>query len=102
MRDNFVDMVLPVRAAQVAFQRLGRAADLPGLAASVGLLFVALACAALGLEIGALALMVISVLGELFFEDRSPTSSTLLQQATFGMPMRFVLRRGTRRGRALC
>ncbi len=92
MRDNFVDMVLPVRAAQVAFQRLGRAADLPGLAASVGLLFVALACAALGLEIGALALMVISVLGELFFEDRSPTSSTLLQQATFGMPMRFVLR----------
>ncbi|MDX6275885.1 MAG: hypothetical protein QOJ72_13, partial [Nocardioidaceae bacterium] len=85
-------MVSPVRAAQAAFQRLGRSDDLPGLAVSVGLLFVALACAALGLEIGALVLVVVSVLGELIFEDRSPSSSTLLQQATFGMPMRFVLR----------
>jgi hypothetical protein len=85
-------MVSLVSAAQAAFHRLGRSGDLPGLAISVGLLLAALVCAALGLEIGALVLVLASVLGELIFEDRSPSSSLLLQQATFGMPMRFVLR----------
>lgn len=85
-------MVTPVRTAQAAYHRLGRSDDLPGLTASVGCLFLALACAALGLEIGALVLVLVSILGELVFEDRSTTSSELLHQAAFGIPMRFVLR----------
>ncbi|KRC66713.1 hypothetical protein ASE12_19235 [Aeromicrobium sp. Root236] len=85
-------MVSPVRAAQAAFHRLGRTDELPGFLLSVGCLFLALLCAALGLEIGALSFLLLSVLGELPFEVRSSQSSELLDQAEFGMPMRFALR----------
>ncbi|KAA1399973.1 CDP-glycerol glycerophosphotransferase family protein [Aeromicrobium ginsengisoli] len=85
-------MVSPVRAAQAAFHRLGRTEELPGFLLSVGCLFLALLCAVLGLEIGALAFLLLSVVGELPFEVRSSQPSELLDQAEFGLPMRFVLR----------
>ncbi len=85
-------MVSPVRAAQATFSRLGRTEELPGFLLSVGCLFLALLCAVLGLEIGALAFLLLSVIGELPFEVRSSQSSQLLDQAEFGMPMRFILR----------
>lgn len=85
-------MVSPVRAAQAAFHRLGRTEELPGFLLSVGCLFLALLCAVLGLEIGALIFLLLSVVGELPFEVRSSTSSDLLDQAEFGLPLRFGLR----------
>lgn len=85
-------MVSPVRAAQAAFSRLGRTEELPGFLLSVGCLFVALLCAVVGLEIGALIFIVLSVIGELAFESRSSSASLLLEQASFGVPMRFTLR----------
>jgi hypothetical protein len=91
-RDNFVDMVSPVRAAQAAVSRLGRTQELPGFAATVGTLFLAIACAALGLEIAALVLIAASLAGELAFERSRSAASLLLTQASFGVPMRFALR----------
>jgi hypothetical protein len=85
-------MVSPVRAAQGAFHRLGRTEELPGFLLSVGCLFLALLCAVLGLEIGALALLLLSVIGELPFEVRSSSASRLLDQAEFGLPLRFGVR----------
>ena len=85
-------MVSPVRAAQAAFHRLGRTEELPGFLLSVGCLFLALLCAVLGLEIGALVFLLLSVVGELPFEVRSSNASELLDQAEFGLPMRFALR----------
>ncbi|MBC7632402.1 CDP-glycerol glycerophosphotransferase family protein [Aeromicrobium sp.] len=85
-------MVSPVRAAQAATQRLGRTEELPGLAMTVGSLFLALLCAVLGFEIGALVLLLVSVAGEVVFENRTSKASELLAQASFGMPMRFTLR----------
>jgi hypothetical protein len=91
-RDNFVDMVSPVRAAQAAVSRLGRTQELPGFVATVGALFLAVICAVSGLEIGALVLLLVSTLGELAFERRPSSASLLLKQAAFGVPMRFALR----------
>jgi len=85
-------MVSPARAAQAAFSRLGRTQEVRGFAVTVGALVLALVCAALGLEIGALALIVVSVAGELLFERKTSPASTLLNQASFGIPMRFALR----------
>lgn len=85
-------MVSPVRAAQAAFHRLGRTEELPGFLLSVGSLFLALLCAVAGLEIGALILLLLSVVGELVFESRPSNASLLLEQAAFGPPMRFALR----------
>jgi hypothetical protein len=85
-------MVSPVRAAQAAFHRLGRTDELPGFLMSVGSLFLAVLCAVLGLEIGALVLVLVSVVGELVFENRSSSASLLLDQASLGAPMRFALR----------
>ena len=85
-------MVSPVRAAQAAFHRLGRSDELLGLSLSVGCIFLAFICAWSGLEIGALALVLVSIIGELFLEGRSTSTGLLLHQATFGTPMRFMLR----------
>lgn len=85
-------MVSPVRAAQAAASRLGRTQELRGFAATVGALFLAVVCAATGLEIGALVLIAVSLLGELAFERRTSPASLLLTQAAFGIPMRFALR----------
>jgi hypothetical protein len=85
-------MVSPVRAAQAAVSRLGRTQELPGFVATVGALLLAVACAAAGLEIGALVLIVVSLIGELAFERRRSAASVLLTQAAFGVPMRFALR----------
>jgi hypothetical protein len=85
-------MLSPVRAAQVAVSRLGRTQELPGFAATVGALFLAVLSAVCGLETVALALIAISLAGELAFERRSSAASTLLAQAAFGVPMRFALR----------
>jgi hypothetical protein len=85
-------MVSPARAAQAAFHRLGRSDQLLGLFLSVGCIFLAYACAWVGLEIGALALILVSIFGELFLEGRSTSTGLLLHQANFGTPMRFMLR----------
>lgn len=91
-RDNFVHMVSPVRAAQAAFSRLGRTEELPGFLLTVGSLFLAIFCAVVGLEIGALVFILLSVVGELAFESRTSSASELLDQASLGVPMRFALR----------
>ncbi|MET0928729.1 MAG: CDP-glycerol glycerophosphotransferase family protein [Aeromicrobium sp.] len=85
-------MVSPVRAAQAAVSRLGSTQELPGFAATVGALLLAVVCAACGLEIGALVLIAVSLAGELAFERRTSAASLLLTQAAFGIPMRFALR----------
>ena len=85
-------MVTPVRAAQAAFSRLGRSQELPGLAAAVVALVLAVLCAVLGFETGALVLLLVSTVGELFFEKRGSSSSVLLEQGSLGIPMRFALR----------
>ncbi|MGA8988569.1 CDP-glycerol glycerophosphotransferase family protein [Aeromicrobium sp.] len=85
-------MVLPVRAAQAAFSRLGRTEELRGFVLAVGSLFIALICAVAGLEIGALVFLLVSVCGELVFERRASSASVLLDQASLGAPMRFALR----------
>ncbi len=85
-------MVSPVRTAQAAFSRLGRTNELPGFVLTVGALLLAIVCAVAGLEIGALVLLLISVGGEIVFEKRSSSASELLDQGSFGIPMRFALR----------
>jgi hypothetical protein len=85
-------MLSPVRAAQVAVSRLGRSQELPAFAATVGGLALAFLCAVAGLEIAALALLLTSVVGELFFERTATAASILLRHAAFGAPMRFALR----------
>lgn len=85
-------MLSSVRALQAASARLGRTQELPGLLLSVGALFLAVLCAVVGLEIAALVLLLVSVVGEVVFEQRSSTSSELLDQGSLGIPMRFALR----------
>ncbi|MFI5425664.1 CDP-glycerol glycerophosphotransferase family protein [Aeromicrobium sp. UC242_57] len=85
-------MVSPARAAAAALSRLGKTQELRGFVLSVGTLFLALVCAVLELEIGALVLLAISVCGELVVERRPSSASLLLNQASFGVPMRFALR----------
>ena len=85
-------MLSPARAVQTALSRLGKTHDLPGFVATIGALFLAVVCAAFGLEIGTLVLLLVSVVGELFFEKRASAASLLLSQASFGIPMRFALR----------
>lgn len=72
--------------------RLGKTQEIRGFVLTVGTLFLALLCAVLELEIGALVLLAISVCGELVFERRPSSASVLLNQASFGIPMRFALR----------
>ncbi|MCW2830198.1 MAG: hypothetical protein JWP31_890 [Aeromicrobium sp.] len=85
-------MVSPARAAQAALSRFGRTNDLAALLVTVGALFLAVLCAVVGLEIGALVLLLVSVVGELSFERRASSANELLNQASFGIPMRFALR----------
>lgn len=72
--------------------RVGPSDEALGLLATVGGIGGALVCAVAGLEIGALALLLVSVLAELVFEPRSPAAELGLRQASAGMPMRWVLR----------
>jgi hypothetical protein len=85
-------MVSPVRAAEAAVRRLGSTDELRGLALAVGCLLLSAFCAVAGLEIGAIALLLVSVLGELFLERPASKAVTLLGQASLGVPMRFALR----------
>ena len=85
-------MLSPVRAAQVAASRLGRSNELPAFAATVGGLALAVVCAVAGLEIATLVLLLVSVVGEMFFEKKSSAAGMLLRHAAFGVPMRFALR----------
>lgn len=85
-------MVSPARAASAALSRLGKTQELRSFVLTVGTLFLALLCAVFGLEIGALVLLLVSVCGELAFERRPSSASLLLNQASFGVPMRFALR----------
>ncbi len=71
--------------------RLGRTEELPGFLMTIGGLFLALLCAVLGLEIGMIVLLVISVVGEIPFA-RSAKATEIFDQADFGIPMRFALR----------
>ena len=85
-------MVSPARAAQAVTRRLGRTDQLPGFLMSVGALVLAVLSAVSGLEIAALILLLISVVGELALENRPTPASLLLNQASLGIPMRFALR----------
>ncbi|MRJ78060.1 hypothetical protein GEV29_16095 [Aeromicrobium sp. SMF47] len=85
-------MVSPVRAAQAVFSRLGHNQELPGLATTVGGLFLAVVSAAVGLDTVALVLLAVSVLGELLLERPRASAAQLLRQGALGVPMRFALR----------
>jgi hypothetical protein len=85
-------MPSPVNAARAAASRLGRSDELPAFAATVGSLALAVLCAVLGLEIGALVLLLVSVVGEASFERRASPAGVLLRHASFGVPMRFAVR----------
>ncbi|KQX75226.1 hypothetical protein ASD10_08585 [Aeromicrobium sp. Root472D3] len=81
-----------MNAASAAASRLGRTQELPALAATVGGLLLAVLCAVAGLEIAALLLLLVSVVGEAFFERRPAAAGILLRHASVGVPMRFALR----------
>jgi hypothetical protein len=85
-------MLPPVRAAQAAVSRLGSTQELPGFLLTIGSLVLAVICAVVGLEIGALVLLLVSVVGEIVFEQRSSSASRILDQGSLGIPMRFALR----------
>ncbi len=85
-------MVSPISTAKATLDRLGKTEELPGFLLSVGTLFLAIGCAVVGLEIAAMAMLFVSVVGELVFEQRSSKASELLDQGAFGIPMRFALR----------
>ncbi|GAA3510961.1 hypothetical protein GCM10022234_01800 [Aeromicrobium panaciterrae] len=85
-------MVSPVSTAKATLDRLGKTEELPGFLLTVGTLFLAIGCAVVGLEIAAMAMLFVSVIGELVFEQRSSKASELLDQGALGMPMRFALR----------
>lgn len=72
--------------------RLGSSSGLPALATTAGALVLAMLAAAVGLDVVAGVLVVVSVLGELLLARRAPGVALLLDQAAFGLPMRFVLR----------
>lgn len=85
-------MPSPLRTARSVTGRLGRSDEALGLLVIVGGIVGGLLCALVGLEIGALVLVLISVLAELVFEPRSTAAELALRQASAGMPMRWVLR----------
>lgn len=58
----------------------------------MGALFLALVCALGGFDVAAVVFILISVFGEYFLDRDSPSSTLLLDQAAFGIPMRFVIR----------
>ncbi len=89
---KFVAMVSPVRTSRKRLSTdWARTDELPGFGLTVGGLFLALLCGVLGLELGMIALLAMSVLGEVLFA-RSAKGSEILDQASFGVPMRFTLR----------
>ena len=59
---------------------------------TLGTLALALLAAVLGFEIVSISLILVSVIGEWFFDRDSPSASLLLEQAAFGIPMRFTAR----------
>lgn len=59
---------------------------------TLGTLGLALVAALCGFEITAALLVLVSVAGEWFFERDSPSAAMLLDQASFGLPMRFAVR----------
>lgn len=85
-------MPSPLRTVRSVVGRLGRSDEALGLLVAVGGIGGGLVCAFLGWEIGALVLVLVSVLAELVFEPRSPNGELALRQASVGMPMRWMLR----------
>ena len=71
---------------------MGSGPEIPAFAFALGTLFLAVACAVCGFDIAAVVLVLISVVGEFFFNRNSPSASLLLDQAAFGVPMRFAIR----------
>lgn len=72
--------------------RLGSTGGLPALVSCVGFLLLAGVLAVVGLDWPAVALLLLSVPGELVLERRARALGELLDQAALGLPMRFVLR----------
>ena len=62
------------------------------MALTIGSLGLALASAIAGWQTAAVVLLVISILGEWFMHRDAPKAALLLHQASFGIPMRFVIR----------
>lgn len=85
-------MVSHIRIVQAVVNRLGSGPEIPAFLFAVGSLFIAVICAVCGFDIAAVVFILISVIGEYFFDRDSPSASTLLNQAAFGMPTRFALR----------
>ena len=85
-------MASRIRTVQAALNRLGSGPEIPAFAFTIGSLFLAIICAVSGFDIAAVILILISVIGEYFFDRDSPSASLLLDQAAFGIPMRFAVR----------
>ncbi|MCL3818226.1 CDP-glycerol glycerophosphotransferase family protein [Aeromicrobium wangtongii] len=85
-------MLSPAGAVQAALTRLGGSQGLAAFAAAVGGLLLSIVCAVFGLQIAALVLLLVSVVGEAFFERHRSAATMLLTQGSFGIPMRFALR----------
>lgn len=62
------------------------------MAVTVGGIFLALAATLCGFEYVAISLLAASIIGEWWFDQKSPRADILLHQADFGIPMRYVLR----------
>lgn len=85
-------MPSPISVLRSTLRRAGGGDNSVGLLVSVGGLALALVCAVLGWEIGALVLVFASVLGELVLEPRSPAADKALRQASVAGPVRWLLR----------
>lgn len=85
-------MASRITTVRSLINRLGSGPELPAFAINVGGLFLALVAAVCGFDLTAIILLLISIAGEWLFDRESPHADLLLQQANFGIPMRFALR----------
>ncbi|MBC7593270.1 MAG: CDP-glycerol glycerophosphotransferase family protein [Kineosporiaceae bacterium] len=85
-------MASRIRTVQSAVNRLGKGPEIPSFLLTLGTLALALIASLCGLETVVTVLILISVVGEGLLERNSPSASLLLDQAAFGIPMRFAAR----------
>jgi len=85
-------MPAPTRLLRSVIGRVAGGGDGTGILVGVVGLGAALACALVGLEIGALVLVAASACAELVLEPRSASADLALRQASFAMPARWLMR----------
>ncbi len=81
-----------MKAIRSLSTRVGGGSEFPGLALTMGSLFLAFFSAVLGWHYATVVLLIISVLGEWFLHRDAPDAAKLLRQSGLGIPMRFGIR----------